>query len=156
MRSDDRRRRGRDLGPQLRALLGDGASDGGSLHLTLDVDDDARVVLEIDKRALAAPPCAALADHDTVEHLLAQLWLALLDGPHEHVTERGLGQAVEARTDALHGHDIEVLATAVVRAVHHRRDLHTASDPHLRLLARVTGPHGEKEVFSQILRGRLS
>lgn len=35
---------GGNTGPDVGALLGDGASDGGTLHLTLGVDDDGAVV----------------------------------------------------------------------------------------------------------------
>ena len=43
-----------DLRPKVRALLGDGASDGGASHLSLGVDDDTSVVFEIEIVALSS------------------------------------------------------------------------------------------------------
>ena len=48
---------GRDTGPQVSALLGDGAGDVLALHLTLVVDDDACVVLEVQEVALGLKIC---------------------------------------------------------------------------------------------------
>lgn len=42
--------------PELSGLLSDGASDGGTLHLTLGVDDDTGVVLEVEEHTVGASP----------------------------------------------------------------------------------------------------
>ena len=87
-------RRASDTGPQVGALLGDGAGDGRScdgnnevlklvsqdlqdvqtisprrtLHLSLGVDDDACIVLKVDEGALLSPPRLALADDNGRGH----------------------------------------------------------------------------------------
>ncbi|GIX61055.1 syntaxin 5 [Babesia caballi] len=107
--SDNRGRSGRDLGPQLRALLGDGAGDGRALHLPLGVYDDAGVVLEVDEVAVVAPPGLALAYDNGGVHLLPEVRLALLDGRQDHVAHGRGRQPVEARADTLEGHELFTL-----------------------------------------------
>lgn len=53
-------------------------------------------------------------------YLLTKLGLALLDGGDEHVTDTARGQTVQAGLDAVHGNNVQVLGTRVVRAVHDR------------------------------------
>ena len=106
-----------DLGPQVSSLLGNWASNAGTLHLALGVYDDSRVVLEVDDGAILAAPALALTDDDGVEDLLAELWLALLDGGHDHVAECGSRKSVKTTVAALHGNDVEVLRASVVGAV---------------------------------------
>lgn len=50
----------------------------------------------------AQPPSSTLT-------LLPQLWLALLDGRHDHVTHASCRQPVQAPLDALHRDDVQVL-----------------------------------------------
>ncbi len=52
----DSRGGGGNLGPDFGALLGDRTGDGGSLHLTLLVDDHSRIVFEVDEDTLLAAP----------------------------------------------------------------------------------------------------
>jgi hypothetical protein len=104
--------------PQLGGLLCDGTSDGRALHLTLGVDDDTGVVLEVEENTVGPPPGLALADNDGGHDLLPELRLSLLDGGHDHVTGTTSGQAVKARTDTLDGDDVQVAGTRVVAAVH--------------------------------------
>jgi hypothetical protein len=113
---------GGDLGPQVSSLLRDGASDTGTLHLALGVDDDARIVLEVDDSAILAAPGLALTDDDGAEDLLAELRLALLHGAHDDVTETRGGQAVQAAVVALDGDHVQVLRASVVSAVHDGAD----------------------------------
>mmetsp|Transcript_22712 Transcript_22712/g.90108 ORF Transcript_22712/g.90108 Transcript_22712/m.90108 type:complete len:201 (+) Transcript_22712:968-1570(+) len=97
--SEDGARVGGDARPQIGRFLGDGSRDGRALHLALVVDDDARVVLEVDDEALLSPPGLALADDDGGHDFLAQLGLALLDGRHDEVARRRRGQLVEPALD---------------------------------------------------------
>jgi len=122
---------GGDTGPQLSSLLGDGASDGRSLHLTLGVDDDTGVILEVEEDTVTSPPGLALADNDGGHDLLPELRLSLLDGGHDHVTGTTSGQAVKARTDTLDGDDVQVAGTRVVAAVHDGADRKTEGHPQL-------------------------
>ena len=41
-----------------------GASDSGSLHFTLGVDDDTRVILEVEGNTILSSPGLTLADND--------------------------------------------------------------------------------------------
>merc|ERR1712046_78576 len=69
----------RDTRPQIGALLGDRAADGGTLHLTLGIDNDASVVLKVDEAStINPPPRLALPYNNRWHHLLAQFGLALL------------------------------------------------------------------------------
>ena len=77
--SDDGASVGGDSGPELSALLGDGAGDGGALHLALGVDDDTSVVFEVQVVAFAAAEGLSLADEHCGEHLLTEIGLALSD-----------------------------------------------------------------------------
>lgn len=49
--------------------------------------------------------------------LLPQLGLSSLDGGHNHITDTGGGQAVQASTDSLDGNDVQVLGASVVCTV---------------------------------------
>jgi hypothetical protein len=69
-----------NLGPEIGAFFGDGAGDTGSLHLSLNVDDDTGVVFEVEEVALASADGLLLSDDDGGDNLLSELWLTLLDG----------------------------------------------------------------------------
>jgi hypothetical protein len=62
---DDRARSRGDTREHVSALLRNRARDGGALHLTLRVDNHARVVLEVDEGSVLSPPRLALADQHT-------------------------------------------------------------------------------------------
>merc|ERR1719356_2451663 len=104
--SADRWRARGDLGPQLGALFCNGALNCRAFHLTLVVDNDPSVVLEIDEDSLATPPCFLLPDHNTLQDFLPQLWLAFFAGAKHHVAWAAVRNHVQAPTDALHGEDI--------------------------------------------------
>lgn len=77
------------------------------------------VVLEVQVDTVRPAPGLALADDNGGHDLLAELGLSLLDGGHNHVTDTGSGEAVEAGTDTSDGNDVQVAGTGVVAAVHH-------------------------------------
>ena len=64
-RLDDGTGVGGNSWPDVGALLGNGASDGRTLHLTLGVDNDTGVVLEVEEDTVTTPPGLALADDDS-------------------------------------------------------------------------------------------
>jgi hypothetical protein len=109
---------GGDTGPQIGAFLGDGSSDVLSLHLTLGVDDDTGVVLEVEEETFSAAEGLALADNDGGHHLLTELGLTLLHGGEEHITDGTGGEAVEAGTESGDGDHVQVLGASVVSAIH--------------------------------------
>merc|ERR1719277_2256057 len=104
--SADRWRARGDLGPELGALLCNGALNCRAFHLTLVVDNDPSVVLEVDEDSLATSPCFLLPDHNTLQDFLPQLWLAFLASAKHHVAWAAVRNHVQAPTDALHGEDI--------------------------------------------------
>lgn len=106
-------------GPELSSFLSDGAGDGGTLHLTLGVDDNSCIVLEVQEDTVGAAPGLALTDNDSGHNLLAELGLSLLDGGHDHVSDTGSGETVQTGTGTLDGDDVQVASTGVVAAVHH-------------------------------------
>ena len=75
------------------------------------------VVLEVKVDTVRSPPGLALADHNGGHNLLTELRLTLLDGSHDHVTDTGTGETVQARTNALDRDDVQVTGTGVVAAV---------------------------------------
>lgn len=121
--------------PEVGALLGDGSGDGGALHLSLVVDDDAGVVLEVDEGAVLASVGLALADDDGGHDLLPELGLSLLHGGHEHVPDGGCWEAVQAPADPVDGDHEEILGPRVVRAVHDGADGETQGDAELAAAA---------------------
>ena len=130
--SHDGRSVGRNLWPELSALLGHRSRDRRALHLALHVHDHSSVVLEVDGDALLPAPRLLLADHHCGHHLLPQLGLTLLHGAHAHVAWPRVRELVQAASDALHGHDGQILGARVVRAIHDAHDAHT--DAHLELV----------------------
>ena len=65
--------------------------------------------------------------------LLAQVWLALLDGGHDHVTAGSSRQPVEAGAPAGDCDDVEVFGPRVVGAIHH--GAHGEPQRHTELVA---------------------
>jgi len=122
---------GGDTGPKLSSLLSNGTSDGRSLHLTLGVDNDTGVVLEVEEDAVCAPPGLGLADDDGGHDLLPELRLSLLDSGHDHVTDTTGGETVEAGTNSLDGDDVQVAGSRVVGAVHDGSNWKTEGHPQL-------------------------
>jgi hypothetical protein len=125
-----------NTGPQLSSLLTDGAGNGGALHLTLGVDDNTGVVLEVQEDTVESLPGLGLSDDNGGVDLLSELRLSLLDGGHNHVTDTTSGQSVQASTNTLDGNDVEVSGTGVVSAVHDGTDRETQG--HLELATRGT------------------
>jgi hypothetical protein len=119
---NDNTRVGGDSGPEVGALLGNGAGDGGSLHLTLGVDNDTGVVLEVEVDTILSSPGLGLSNNNGRHDLLSELGLTLLDGGHDHVTGTSGGQSVKSSTAALDGNDVQVSSTRVVSAVHDGSD----------------------------------
>ena len=60
----------------------------------------------------------ALADDNSLQDLLSELGLTLLDRSEEHVTDGTSGQAVQLGTDASASDHVQVLSSSVVSAVH--------------------------------------
>ena len=71
---------------------------------------------------LSSADSLALADDHSLQNLLPQLRLALLDGGKEHVTDGARGESVELGTDASASDHVQVLGSSVVSAVHDRCD----------------------------------
>ena len=111
-----------NLGPEIGAFLGDGASDTGSLHLSLDVHDDSSVVLEVKEVTFTSADGLLLSDDDGGDDLLSELGLTLLDGGKEHVSGGTGGESVQLGTDADASDHVEVLGSGVVGAVHDTSD----------------------------------
>ena len=111
----DRRGGARQLGPQRRAFFSNWSSDGRALHLTLGVDDDTGVVLEVDEQTLVTSPLLSLADDDGGHDLLTELGLAFLDGGENHVTGARLRETIEAGAPAVHGDDVKHFACFFLR-----------------------------------------
>ena len=78
---------GGNTGPELSAFLGNGTSDVLTLHFTLVVDDDSCIVLEVKEMTFSSADGLTLTDNDSRHDLLSKLWLNLLDGGEEHVTD---------------------------------------------------------------------
>lgn len=69
---------GSDTRPEIGTLLGHGAGDGRSLHLSLIVHNHTRIVLEIQECSLLTPNGLSLTHNDGRVHSLPKLGLALL------------------------------------------------------------------------------
>ena len=109
---------GGDSGPELSALLGDGTGDTGTLHLSLGVDNNTSIVLEVEEVTLSPADSLALTNNDGLEDLLPQLGLTLLHGGQEHVSDRASGVSVETSSKASNSNHVQVLGSGVVGAVH--------------------------------------
>ena len=116
-RSDDGASVGGDSRPELGALLGNGASDGGSLHLALGVDDHASVVFEVEVMTFASAESLALSDEDGGHDLLTEVGLTLSDGGEEHVADGAAGEAVQAAAGRGHGDHEQSLSTGIISTV---------------------------------------
>lgn len=103
--------------PEVSALLTDGAGNGGALHLTLRVDNDTSIVLEVEVDTVLSSPGLGLTDNNGGHDLLTELRLSLLDSGHDHVTDTGSGETVKSGTETLDGNDAQVSGTRVVTAV---------------------------------------
>lgn len=119
---------GGNSGPQVSTLLGDRASDGRTLHLTLGVDNDTGVVLKVQESTVLSSPWSGLSNDNSRHDLLSQLWLTLLDGGHDHVTSRSSRQSVQSSTETLDGDDVKVSGTRVVATVDDGADGQTQLD----------------------------
>lgn len=54
----------RDLGPEVSALLRNRAGDGGTLHFSLRIDNDASIVLKVKENTVLPPPRSPLTNND--------------------------------------------------------------------------------------------
>lgn len=113
---------GGDSWPQVSTLLGDWTSDSRTLHLTLRVDNDTSVVLEVQVGTVLSSPWSSLSNDDGWHDLLSQLWLTLLDGSHDHVTSGSSWQSVQSSTETLDGKNVKVSGTRVVATVNDGAD----------------------------------
>ena len=110
---------GGDLGPEISALLGAGASDVLALHLTLGVHNNAGIVLKVQEETFTATNGFTLTDDNSGHDLFTELGLTLSDGAKEHVTDGTGGEAVKAGTEAGNCDHVQGFGTSVVSAVHH-------------------------------------
>ena len=105
---------GSNPGPEIGALLGNWSSDGRTLHLTLVVDNDPRVVFKVEKSSIFSPKRFSLSYNDRGHHFLAKFWLALLHCCENHVTIGGGGEAIQSTSDATDSDDVQVFGASVV------------------------------------------
>jgi len=115
-----------NLGPQIGALLGDGSGNGGTSHLTLGVDDDTGIILEVELVALSSSVALSLSNNNGGKHLLSEFGLTLLDRSQEKLTDGTLRKSVESGTDHSDGNDVQVLGSSVVSAVHNAQGWETS------------------------------
>ena len=76
---------GSNLWPKFGAFLSNWASDGGTLHFTLIVDDNTSVVLEADDDTILPSPESLLPTDNAAHDLLPKSWLTLLDGNNNKI-----------------------------------------------------------------------
>lgn len=108
---------GGNSGPEVSTLLTNGTGDSGTLHLTLGVDDDTSVVLEVKVDTISSSPRLRLTNNNSGHDLLTKFRLTLLDSGHNHVTDTGRRKTVKSGTETLDGNDVQVSGTGVVTAV---------------------------------------
>ncbi len=84
--------------------------------------------LKVKEDTVPSAPRLALADDDDGHGLLPELRLALLHGREHHVAHTGVGETIQARTEAVGLDEVEVLRAAVVRAVDDGADGQTEGD----------------------------
>ena len=121
-RSADGTSVGRNLGPEIGALLGDGSGDTRSLHLTSVVNNHTSIILKIQKVSFSPTDGFLLTDDDSGHDLLSELGLTLLDRGEEHVADRASGESVELSSSHANCNHMKVLGSGVVTTVHHRCD----------------------------------
>jgi hypothetical protein len=63
--------------------------------------------------------------------LLSQLWFALLNGSHNHITNTRGRQTIQAGADTLDGDDVQVLCTCIVGTVYHSANRESGSNGEL-------------------------
>ena len=68
--------------------------------------------------ALSSADGLALADDNSLQHLLSELGLTLLDRAKEHIADRTSGVPVKASTDHRDSDHVQVLGSSVIGAVH--------------------------------------
>ena len=123
---------GRNLGPEISALLGDWSSDGGSLHFSLGVNNDTCVILKVDESSLSSSPRLSLSNDNGLKDLLSKLWLTLLDGNHHHITNSGAGQTIKSSTNSLNGNDVKILTSTVIGTIDQRCNSQTKCNAEFR------------------------
>ena len=79
-----------------------------------------RLTLKVDKMTFSSTDSLALTDNDSLQHLLSQLWLSLLNRSKEHVSDWSSWETVESGTDTSASKHVKVLSSSVVGAVHDR------------------------------------
>lgn len=122
----------RDLRPPIRCLLRDGPRDRGTLQFPFRVDNNTRIILEIDPNPILTTPKLTLADDNRGSNLSTELRLPVTaDGDQDHVSNRGLRETVEMPFPILHSDDVQGLRARVVCAVDDRPHREPAGDAEL-------------------------
>lgn len=80
--------------------------------------NDKLLTFKVKEMALSPADSLALADNDSLQHLLPELGLTLLDGGKEHVSNGTSWESVQLGTDATDSDHVQVLSSSVVSAVH--------------------------------------
>merc|ERR1719266_507299 len=91
--------------------------DCRTLHLTLIVDDDSSIILEIKEGAVFSPKCLPLTDDDSRHDLLPKFWFALFDCCQDHVTICSGGKTIKTASDTTDGDDVQIFGSSIVGAV---------------------------------------
>jgi hypothetical protein len=128
---------GRDTGPHVSTFLGAGTSNGGTLHLTLVVNNDASVILEVNVGTLLSSPGLSLADHNARVDLLSQLGLTLLASTHDQVTNGGTWESVLSTLNTTNGDNHKRLGASVVAAIEHSSDRQTLKEQKLLIFITI-------------------
>ena len=89
------------------------------------------ITFKVHEDTILSAPGLALADNDSRHDLLPEIRLSLLDCGHDHISNAGGREPIEAALDSLHRDDVKVLRTRVVGAVHGCRHGETQRHPEL-------------------------
>merc|ERR1711981_874517 len=150
-------RGGGNTWPEISTLLGDRSSDSRTFHLSLWVDDDSSVVLEVDPSSFLPPESFPLSNHDGWVDLLSQVRVSLLDSGHDHVSTASTRKTVQTGTPSLNSDDVNVLSSSVISTVDEGTYWETQGDSELVTTGTTTSSslgHVVSARFSLLLRRR--
>ena len=75
------------------------------------------LTFKIEEVTFSSSVCFSLSDDDSWHNLLSKLWLSLLDGSEERLSNRCRWESVKSSTDHGDGNDVKCFTSGVVATV---------------------------------------
>jgi len=92
--------------PQICTFLTDWTGDSGSFHFSLGIDNDTSVIFKVYENSVLSSPSSSLSNDYGWHDFLSKIRFPLSNRAHNHVSDRGCWESVQATFAAFYSKNV--------------------------------------------------